>query len=73
MRSLPELSLREVDGEAPLLVTVGTRDPLQPQSIAFAKAAKGARLLTVTDADHMSIAASPELHQALRTLIADGR
>ena len=73
MRSLPELALRGVDGEAPLLVTVGTRDPLQPQSVAFAKASKGARLLTVPDADHMSIASSPELHQAMRTLIADGR
>lgn len=73
MRSLPELALRAVDGETPLLVTVGTRDPLQPQSVAFAKASKGARLLTVADADHMSIASSPELHQAMRALIADGR
>jgi pimeloyl-ACP methyl ester carboxylesterase len=73
MRSLPELALRGIDGDAALLVTVGTRDPLQPESVAFAKASAGARLLIVTDADHMSIASSPEVHQAMRTLIAGAR
>jgi hypothetical protein len=42
---------------------------LHPLSLAFAKASAGAKVLEIDGADHLNIAASPELLRAMRELI----
>ena len=71
MRSLPDLTVAGVRAPGvPLLVTVGTNDPLRALSSAFATASSGARLLEIEGADHINVAQSPDMLQAMRGLIA---
>jgi 3-oxoadipate enol-lactonase len=70
MRTLPELAISGLPASAaPVVVAVGTGDPLHPLSVRFAKSSPGAALLEIADADHVSIAASPEVKRAMRAAI----
>jgi pimeloyl-ACP methyl ester carboxylesterase len=70
MRTLPELAIAGLPASAaPVVVAVGTGDPLHPLSVRFAKSSPGAALLEIPGADHVSIAASPELLRAMRGAI----
>jgi pimeloyl-ACP methyl ester carboxylesterase len=70
MRTLPELAVAGLSAQnVPSVVAVGTGDPLHPLSLAFAKASPGAKVLEIDGADHLNIAASPEVLRAMRELI----
>jgi pimeloyl-ACP methyl ester carboxylesterase len=70
MRTLPELAISRLPATVPVVVAVGTGDPLHPLSVQFAKASPGANLLEIEGADHVSIAASPDVMRAMRAVIA---
>lgn len=70
MRSLPDLAIAGLGATGmPVLVAVGTGDPLHPLSKQFAQSSPGSRLLEIAGANHVSVAASPEFVQALRELL----
>ncbi len=71
MRTLPELAIAGLPASAaPVVVAVGTGDPLHPLSVDFAKSSPGAKLLEIEGADHVAIAASPDVMRAMRAVIA---
>jgi pimeloyl-ACP methyl ester carboxylesterase len=71
MRTLPQLAIAALPGSAtPVVVAVGTGDPLHPLSVEFAKSSPGAKLLEIQGADHVSVAASPDVMRAMRAVIA---
>jgi pimeloyl-ACP methyl ester carboxylesterase len=71
MRTLPELAIAGLPAKTvAVVVAVGTGDPLHPLSVAFAESSPGAKLLEIPGADHVSIAANPEVVQAMRAAIA---
>lgn len=57
----------------PALVAVGAGDPLLPQSRWLASWWRGARLLEVSDADHLSILYHPRVLAEMRTLMRERR
>jgi pimeloyl-ACP methyl ester carboxylesterase len=70
LRSLPDLAIAGLKGGGVgTLVAVGTVDPLQPLSQGFAKSSAGAKLLEIEGADHLTIAASPDVVRAMRELM----
>ena len=70
MRSLPELAIPGLKASGvKALVAVGTGDPLHTLSGSFAKTSMGVRLVEVEGADHISIAASPDVIRAMRDLL----
>ena len=70
MRSLPDLAIAGLGQTGmPVLVAVGTGDPLHPLSKQFAQSSPGSRLLEIVDADHVTVAASAEFVRALRDLL----
>lgn len=70
MRSLPQLAIAGVRADVPLLVAVGTADPLHPLSAPFVKASVKARLLEIDKADHLNVLAQPALANAMREVQA---
>jgi pimeloyl-ACP methyl ester carboxylesterase len=71
MRTLPELAIAGLPATAtPVVVAVGTGDPLHPLSVQFAKSSPGAKLLEIEGADHVAIAANPDVMRAMRAVIA---
>jgi pimeloyl-ACP methyl ester carboxylesterase len=71
MRTLPELAIAGLPASTtPVVVAVGTGDPLHPLSVQFAKSSPGAQLLEIAGADHVAIAASPDVMRAMRAVIA---
>jgi pimeloyl-ACP methyl ester carboxylesterase len=70
MRTLPELAIAGLPSQAvPSVVAVGSGDPFHPLSLEFAKASPGAKLVEIDGADHINIAASPDVLRAMRELI----
>ena len=71
MRTLPELAISRLPATTtPVVVAVGTGDPLHPLSVQFAKSSPGAKLLEIEGADHVAIAASPDVMRGMRAVIA---
>ena len=70
MRSLPDLAIAGLGATGmPVLIAVGTGDPLHPLSKQFAQSSPGSRLLEIAGANHVSVAASAEFVEALRDLL----
>jgi pimeloyl-ACP methyl ester carboxylesterase len=70
MRSLPDLAIAGLGATGmPVLVAVGTGDPLHPLSQQFAQSSPGSRLLEIVGANHITVVASAEFVQALRDLL----
>ena len=72
MRSLGELLVSPRTAgtvRVPALVAVGTGDPLLPQSRWLASWWRGARLLEVPEADHLTIVYHPRVLAEMRTLM----
>jgi pimeloyl-ACP methyl ester carboxylesterase len=68
MRSLPDLAIAGVRADVPLLVAVGTADPLHPLSAPFVKSSARARLLELEKADHVNVLVQPTLSSGMREL-----
>ncbi len=70
MRTLPELAIAGLPSKTmPVVIAVGTVDPLHPLSVQFAKSSPAAKLLEIEGADHITIAANPDVIQAMRNAI----
>jgi pimeloyl-ACP methyl ester carboxylesterase len=71
MRTLPELAIAGLPAPpaVPSVVAIGTGDPLHTLSLGFANASPGAKLVEIDGADHIDIAASPEVVSTMRALI----
>ena len=70
MRTLPDLTIAGLSAPGvPAVVAVGTGDPLHPLSVTFANASPGAKLLEIEGADHVNVAANPDVMRAMRELI----
>jgi len=71
MRTLPELAIAGLPAPlaVPSVVAIGTGDPLHPLSLGFANASPGAKLVEIDGADHVNIAASPDVLRAMRELM----
>lgn len=71
MRTLPELAIVGLPATTTsVVVAVGTVDPLHPLSVQFAKSSPGAKLLEIEGADHVAVAASPDVMRTMRAVIA---
>jgi pimeloyl-ACP methyl ester carboxylesterase len=64
---LPDI--RATDATVPALVAAGTEDPLLPFTRDIAARWPGARLVIVPGANHLTVIASPDLLEAMRTVI----
>jgi pimeloyl-ACP methyl ester carboxylesterase len=70
MRTLPDLTIAGLSSPGvPAVVAVGTGDPLHPLSVDFANASANAKLLEIEGADHINVAANPDVIRAMRELI----